>query len=111
MIARLLICPSLKTITFNLKDYRINHPDILYFKAGEKLGIAEARIIKEHFFLKPYSAKGRSAVIEDAGVMTAEAQNALLKTIEELPEAAVFILGSTSEENLLPTILSRGQIV
>ncbi len=111
MIARLLICPSLKTITFNLKDYRINHPDILYFKAGEKLGIAEARIIKEHFFLKPYSAKGRSAVIEDAGVMTAEAQNALLKTIEELPEAAVFILGSTSEENLLPTILSRCQIV
>lgn len=75
------------------------------------MGILEARKIKEHFFLKPYSAKGRTVIIKDAGVMTLEAQNALLKTIEELPDEAVFIMGSTSEANLLPTILSRCQII
>lgn len=111
MIARLLISPSQETLCLNLSGYRTNHPDTLYIKAGEKLGIAEARKIKEHFFLKPYSAKGRSVIIEDASVMTDEAQNALLKTIEELPRNAVFILGTTSDINLVPTILSRCQIV
>ncbi|MDO8573970.1 MAG: hypothetical protein Q7R77_04465 [Candidatus Daviesbacteria bacterium] len=115
MIARLLIYPSLKTLASHLASHltsgNVNHPDTLYFKAGEKLGIAEARKIKKHFFLKSYSAKGRSVIIEDAGVMTIEAQNALLKTIEELPKDASFILGSTSESNLLPTILSRCEII
>lgn len=111
MIARALISPSPNTLAFNLKGYRINHPDILYFKTGEKLGIAEARKIKKHFSLKPYSAEGRSVIIEDASLMTDEAQNALLKTIEELPEDALFILASSSDANFLPTILSRCQIV
>lgn len=100
----------METLAFNFRSYRTNHPDVLYFKAGEKLGIAEARKIKEHFLLKPYSEKGRSVIVEDASKMTDEAQNALLKTIEELPQDAVFILGSTSDANLLPTILSRCQI-
>lgn len=119
MIARLLIYPSKKQlkeeITKSLPSHmtsgKLNHPDLLYIQSGEKLGIKEARNIKEHFFLKPYSAKGKSVIIEDASVMTDEAQNALLKTIEELPKDAVFILGSASEANLLPTILSRCQII
>ncbi|MDO8619694.1 MAG: hypothetical protein Q7R49_07245 [Candidatus Daviesbacteria bacterium] len=94
----------------HMESGNVNHPDTLYFKSGEKLGIPEARKIKEHFFLKPYSAKGRTVIVEDAGVMTIEAQNALLKTIEELPDEAIFILGSNSEANLLPTILSRCEI-
>lgn len=110
MIARLLICSSSETLRCNLKGYRTNHPDILYFKAGEKLGIAEARKIKDHFFLKPYSAKGRTVILENAEVLTTEAQNALLKTIEELPEEATLILGANSSANFLPTILSRCQI-
>lgn len=116
MIARALISPSTNTLAFNLKGLYpkgiiTNHPDILYFKAGEKLGIAQARRIKEHFSLKPYSAKGRTVIIEDAAQMTDEAQNALLKTIEELPEDALFILASASDANFLPTILSRCQII
>lgn len=110
MIARLVICSSPETLRCNLEGYRTNHPDILYFKAGEKLGIAEARKIKEHFSLKPFSGKGRTAVIEDAPVMTEEAQNALLKIIEELPEHAVFILAAATESAFLPTILSRCRI-
>lgn len=75
------------------------------------MGIAEARKIKEHFSLKPYSAKGRMVVIEDASVMTHEAQNALLKTLEEPPQEAILILGAPSDANFLPTILSRCQII
>ncbi len=118
MIARLLICPDIKkvkeeiqkSLAFNLEGYRTNHPDLLYIQTGEKLGIAEARKIKEHFALKPYSAKGRAVVLEDASEMTAEAQNALLKTLEELPKEAILMIGASSDANFLPTILSRCQI-
>ncbi|MBI2337891.1 hypothetical protein HYU95_01795 [Candidatus Daviesbacteria bacterium] len=119
MIARLLICPDVtkikeeiqKTLASHLTSGNVKHPDLLYIKTGEKLGIAEARKIKEHFSLKPYSAKGRAAVLEDTSEMTIEAQNALLKTIEELPENAILILGASSASNLLPTILSRCEII
>ncbi|MBI2330362.1 hypothetical protein HYU94_03150 [Candidatus Daviesbacteria bacterium] len=115
MIARLLICPDVakikEEIALHLEGVKLNHPDVLYFKVGEKLGIAEARKIKEHFSLKPYSAKGRSVIIEDASVMTVEAQNALLKTIEELPKEAILIFGTPSDANFLPTILSRCEII
>ncbi len=117
MIARLLISSSLdvrvKVIEEELKQNGLTnkHPDLLYFQASEKLGIAEAKKIKGFFSLKPYSAKGRTVVAEDASALTHEAQNALLKTIEELPEEAILILGAGSDANLLPTIISRCQIV
>lgn len=117
MIARLLISPSVKTgieeIEKSLDSAQIshNHPDLLYFKAGEKLGIEQARKIKEHFSLKPYSAKGRVVVLEDASLITVEAQNALLKTLEEPPPDAILILAAPSDANFLPTILSRCQII
>jgi len=88
-----------------------NHPDVLYFPDESKLGIAEVRKIKEHFSLKPYQAKGRTVVLEDATKLTIEAQNALLKTLEELPADALFILGADSDSKLLPTVLSRCEIV
>lgn len=118
MIARLLFCPDIKKIREEIRKSlashigsgNLNHPDLLYIKAGEKIGIAEARQIKEHFYLKPYSAKGRAVVIEDSSIITTEAQNALLKTIEELPKEAFLVLGAKSDANLLPTILSRCEI-
>lgn len=119
MIARLLILENtnkireelVKILALHLEGVKLNHPDILYFEKGVKLGVAEAKKIKEHFSLKPFSAKGRGVVLEEAGVMTVEAQNALLKTLEELPENAILLMGANSETNLLPTILSRCQII
>lgn len=114
MIARLLIGPlekRVEEIPLHLSGVPTNHPDVLYFKAGEKLGIAEARKIKNHFSLRPYSEKGRIVALEDASVMTIEAQNALLKTLEEPPSEALLVLGAPSDTNFLPTILSRCQIV
>ena len=119
MIARLLISPDLSKIkkeinrilVLHLPGVDVNHPDILYFQAGEKLGIAEARKIKGHFTLKPYQTEGKVVIIEDAGTLTPEAQNALLKTLEEPPKEAILILGAGSDAYLLPTILSRCEMV
>lgn len=118
MIARLLLSPSnekikeevQKTLASHMTSGNVNHPDVLYFEKGAKLGIAEARKIKDHFSLKPYSSKGRVVIIENAGVLTIEAQNALLKTLEELPKEALLLLGSSSDSNFLPTVLSRCEV-
>ena len=125
MIARLLISPNieqrkeeiLKQLRSHLPARQAgmsggdtNHPDLLYIPSDLKLGIVEARKIKNHFSLKPYSAKGRVVVLEDAEELTVDAQNALLKTLEELPEQALFILGASSGSMFLPTVLSRCEI-
>lgn len=117
MIARLLISASLDKRVEEIKkilsenNLPPNHLDLLYFPNDSKLGIVEAKKIKDHFSLKPYSAKGRGVVLEDGSSLTIEAQNALLKTIEELPKDSLFIMGADSESKLLPTILSRCQII
>ncbi|MBI2600161.1 hypothetical protein HYW43_04570 [Candidatus Daviesbacteria bacterium] len=116
MIAKLLISPAdkrVKEIQKILEQFGIKnpHPDLLYFLQDSKLGIEQARQIKQHFLLKPFQAQGRVVVLEDASVLTAEAQNALLKTVEELTPNSLLILGAFSEYSFLPTILSRCQII
>ncbi len=100
-IEKLLIANGLK----------ISHPDLLQFDSEQKVGIEQARKIKDFFAYKPFQAQGKAVVIENADLITLEAQNALLKTIEELPETAILILGCSSQENLLPTFTSRCQII
>ncbi len=117
MIARLLISSSSEEISQSIESYlkpaglHTKHPDLLFYPTGSKLGIEEARKIKEHFSLKPYSAKGRGVVLEEASVLTTDAQNALLKTLEELPTEGILILGATSDSKFLPTVLSRCQVI
>lgn len=88
-----------------------SHPDLKWFEAEEKLGIGEARQIKEFLSLKPFQGKGQAIVILAAENLTPEAQNALLKTLEEPLGDTTFILGVTSEDQLLQTILSRFRII
>lgn len=116
MIARLILSTLEKRVEeiskiLSQKHVTPNHPDLLYFPSDSKLGIEQARQIKDHFLLKPYQLKGKVVVLEDASVLTLEAQNALLKTLEEPPEGTLLILGAPSEDKLLPTVLSRCQIV
>ncbi len=117
MIARLLISSTHQNLLdeinkiLNQAGLSNPHPDLLTFTFESKLGMPEARKIKEHFSLKPYSAKGRAVILEDATNLTPDAQNALLKTLEELPEEGIIILGASSDAKFLPTILSRCEIV
>ena len=88
-----------------------NHPDLMLFDDTEKLGISEVRKIKDFLNLKPYQAKGQMIVIVAAENLTVEAQNALLKTLEEHSGDVLLLLGAGAEDQLLSTILSRCQVI
>lgn len=87
-----------------------NHPNLLW-PEEEKLGIEQIRKVKDFLSLKPYQGKHQAVVILLAENLTPEAQNAFLKTLEEPSEDAIIILGVSSEDQLLPTIISRCQII
>lgn len=87
-----------------------NHPDIIFItheKPGT-IGVDDIRSqINNDVVIKPYSAPKKIYIINEGEKMTVQAQNALLKTIEEPPSYGVLILLTTSQEAFLPTILSR----
>lgn len=117
MIAKILISPNLDTRIETIEAELIkaglkkDHPDVFYLEDEEKLGVEAAKKIREFLSLKPYQAKGRGIVVVSAQDFTPEAQNSLLKTLEEPPNEAVILLGADKESSFLPTILSRCQIV
>lgn len=87
-----------------------NHPDIIYVthEKPNSIGVEEIREqVVSDVQIKPYSSKYKIYIIADADKMTVQAQNALLKTIEEPPAYAVIILLTANVPSLLPTILSR----
>ena len=67
--------------------------------------------MQKKIFFKPIKSASKAVIIEDAHLLTTEAQNALLKVLEEPPAHTILILGSDTKEALLPTILSRCQII
>ncbi|MBR6849421.1 MAG: DNA polymerase III subunit delta' [Lachnospiraceae bacterium] len=83
-----------------------NHPDIIYVPST--IGVEEIRDrIVETVQVKPYQEPYKIYIVEEAEKLTVQAQNVLLKTIEEPPAYVVFMLLTSSTEALLPTILSR----
>jgi len=80
-----------------------------YFDKKPKIGIDAIRGLNERIALSSSSAGGRWTIVRDADMMTLEASNAFLKTLEEPPEDAHIILTSSRPDFLLPTILSRSQ--
>ncbi|HYB71969.1 MAG TPA: DNA polymerase III subunit delta' [Candidatus Sulfotelmatobacter sp.] len=88
------------------------HPDLLAVTPdGRSLKIAQVREVEGHVALSAYAGRRRVAVLDAAELMTLEAANAFLKTLEEPPSAAVLILISSAPTGLLPTIRSRCQEV
>ena len=87
-----------------------NHPDIITV-THEKPGSISIDEVREQVVhdvdIKPYCSPYKIYIIPDAEMMTVQAQNALLKTIEEPPEYAVIMLLTSNVDALLPTIQSR----
>lgn len=86
-----------------------NHPDIIRV-THEKLsiGVEDIRLqVNSDIQVKPYNSPYKIYIIDDADKLTEQAQNALLKTIEEPPEYAVILLLVNNISVILPTILSR----
>ena len=87
-----------------------NHPDLIYVKAQNRKSISVSNIrdtVNDTVGIKPYSSLYKVYIIDRADTMTVQAQNALLKTIEEPPGYAVIILIAQSLDQFLPTIKSR----
>ena len=96
------------------------HPDIIWIsdsfssigltKQG-KIGIAQARQIKEFLFSSPFSGPYKVAIIEQADSLTLQAANALLKLLEEAPKKSIIILITRSFAHVPVTLRSRCQVL
>ncbi|MCO5167571.1 MAG: DNA polymerase III subunit delta' [Planctomycetes bacterium] len=78
---------------------------------GQSIGIAQVQALLEDMALAPIEGGVRVFVIAPAGALTEEAQNALLKLLEEPPGRSVIVLVATREDELLPTVASRCRVV
>ena len=90
------------------------HPDVqlVAVAPGKKeIGIDRMREIKKFMQLRPLRGKAKIAIIDDAHALTAAAQNAVLKTLEEPPDRSFLILIANNPDGLLPTVRSRCQRV
>lgn len=87
-----------------------NHPDIITVRHEKPASISVDDIrqqVNGDIMIKPYSSPYKVYIIPEADLLTVQAQNALLKTIEEPPEYAVIFLLTENADSLLPTIRSR----
>ena len=85
--------------------------DILHVYPDKSIGIEEVRNITTFLSKKPIASDKNTVVIHEAHLLTLPAQNALLKTLEEPPANSQIYLVTNFPDQLLPTILSRIQII
>ncbi len=83
--------------------------DVIEVDAASNRGIDEIRDLREKVNYAPNQARRKVYIIDEVHMLTKEASNALLKTLEEPPPHVIFILATTEAHKLLPTILSRCQ--
>lgn len=83
--------------------------DLIEIDAASNRGIDEIRNLKESVRFGPTIGRFKVYIIDEVHQLTKEAFNALLKTLEEPPEHAIFILASTEPQKILDTIISRTQ--
>ena len=97
------ICPSCLEIS------RSTNPDVLEIDGASNRGIDEIRSLREKVRYAPIQGPYKIYIIDEVHMLTVEAFNALLKTLEEPPPQVLFIFATTEPNKLLPTILSRCQ--
>jgi len=100
-------CPQCKKII------SYNHPDVIYIKhEKDSIGVDDIRQgLSDDVYVKPYEGRYKVYIINDADRMTTQAQNALLKTLEEPPQYAIIILSCIEESKLLETVISRSVLM
>ena len=83
--------------------------DVIEIDGASNRGIDEIRVLRENVKFSPTSGKFKIYIIDEVHMLTTEAFNALLKTLEEPPEFVKFIFATTHPNKVIPTILSRCQ--
>lgn len=86
-----------------------SHPDVIEIDAASNNGVEQVRDLIDKVNYLPIKGRYKVYIIDEVHMMTANAFNALLKTLEEPPAHVIFILATTEPHNILPTILSRCQ--
>ena len=84
--------------------------DVYEIDAASNRGIDDVRALREAVLTLPYESTYKVYIIDEVHMLTKEAFNALLKTLEEPPRHVIFILATTEVERLLETIVSRCQV-
>lgn len=84
-----------------------HHIDVLEMDAASNRGIDDVRSLRESVVLAPATARKKVYIIDEAHMLTTEAANAFLKTLEEPPSHAIFILATTDPQKLPQTVVSR----
>jgi len=90
-----------------------NHPDLVLVGNGKggRIKVDDIREMIRGIALKPFEARSRMVIIEPAEMLNIASANALLKNLEEPPESTIFVLISHKPDLLLPTIVSRCQMI
>ena len=86
-----------------------NSIDLIEIDAASNRGIDEMRELRDGIKFAPTKSKYKVFIIDESHQLTKEAANALLKTLEEPPKHAIFILATTEIHKMIPTIISRCQ--
>jgi len=83
--------------------------DVIEIDAASNRGIDQIRELREMVRYAPAASRAKVVILDEAHMLTGEASNALLKTLEEPPDRVVFVMATTEPENLEDTIRSRSQ--
>lgn len=97
------VCSSCKKATAK------SHPDILVYPKGKNFAVGDASEIYENIQVKPMIANKKIFIINNIDNGTEQAQNKMLKVVEEPPENVIFLMCATNENKVLRTIISRVQ--
>jgi DNA polymerase III subunit gamma/tau len=89
------------------RELGVNQEDIYEIDGASNRGIDEIRAIRDAVHTYPYSSKYKIYIVDEVHMLTKEAWNAFLKTLEEPPEHVIFIMATTEEHKLPDTVVSR----
>lgn len=101
------ICASFLIGKIDIVEF---HPDILYYPKDKNLLVEDSKEIIENSATKPMVADSKIFIISDIDTATVQAQNKLLKTIEEANKSVVYFFTTTNKNKVLQTIISRTQL-
>ena len=108
-VARFIMCNDngCKVCPDCIKAKEGTHPDIVEFPKGKSLSVEDSKQITLEAIKKPMIANKKILIINDINNSSEEAQNKLLKTLEEPPQNVIFLVSTTNLNKVLPTVISR----
>ncbi len=92
------------------RELQVSEKDLYEIDAASNRGIDDIRVLREGIYAVPFESPYKFYIIDEAHMLTKEAWNALLKTIEEPPEHAMFVLATTDRDRVPETIQSRCEV-